>query len=429
MQRIYDDLGIRIELGCGPDTTDDLVSFALTGTGERVDIVNSLRHQPDGIRACATTLGIKPSGKPDFTVITLPQPGGAAAVMSQNRCPSYSVLRNRECMADGTLQAIAVGSGNANVFTPNGMRDLLRIAELLEAEFGIAAEHTLISQTGAIGAPLPMQCFESGISHLANKLQAQHLDAASEAMLTTDSGPKVASVAVGDFVLTGIAKGAGMVEPNMATMLVYFFTNAQADASFLQDALEGAVDVSFNRLSIDAATSTSDTVALVSTGAHALSSTQQEQFRQALTAMSVKLTRDIASQGEGVSKTLEVTVDSDVSLTYSQRVAKQIINSPLVKTSAHGAIPGWGRIVAAIGKPQSGHADPMLAPEQVEIALQSHTVYQRGQAITPDLQALNIALRRDKVMDIHVTLGAGGYLGRAWGCDLSVDYVQFNASA
>jgi len=205
MQRIYDDLGMSIEPGCGPDTTDDLVSFALTGTDERVSIVNSLRYQPDGIQTCATSLGIKPSGKPDFTVITLPQ--------------------------------------------------------------------------------------------------------------------------------------------------------------------------------------------------------------------------------QGVSKTLEVTVDSDVSLAYSQRVAKQIINSPLVKTAAHGAIPGWGRIVAAMGKPQSGHVDPMLAPEQVEIALQSHTVYQRGQAITPDLQALNLALRRDKVIDIYVMLGAGGYLGRAWGCDLSADYVQFNASA
>ena len=429
MQRIYDDLGVSIEPGCGPDTTDDLVSFALTGTDERVSIVNSLRYQPDGILTCATTLGIKPSGKPDFTVITLPQPGAAAAVMSQNRCPSYAVLRNRECMADGTLQAIAIGSGNANVFTPNGMRDLLRIAELLEAEFGISAEHTLISQTGAIGTPLPMALFESGIPRLANKLQPQHLDAASEAILTTDRGPKVASVAVGDLVLTGIAKGAGMVEPHMATILVYFFTNVQAGASFLQDALERAADVSFNRLSIDAATSTSDTVALVSTGTQALSSIQQEHFRQALVAMSVKLTRDLASQGEGVSKILEVTVDSDVSLTYSQRVAKQIINSPLVKTAAHGAIPGWGRIVAAIGQPQSGHVDPMLAPEQVEIALQSHPVYQRGKAITPDLQTLNLALRRDKVIDIHVTLGAGGYLGRAWGCDLSADYVQFNAGA
>ena len=429
MQRIYEDLGIRIEPGCGPDTTDDLVSFALTGTDASVEIANSLRYQPDGIRACATTLGIKPNGKPDFTVMTLPQPGAAAAVMSQNRCPSYSVLRNRECMADGTLQAIAVGSGNANVFTPNGMRDLLRIAELLEAEFGIAAEHTLISQTGAIGVPLPMPCFESGIPHLAHQLQAQHLDVASEAILTTDSGPKVASVAVGDLVLTGIAKGAGMVEPNMATMLVYFFTNAQVDSHFLQEALESAVDVSFNRLSIDAATSTSDTVALVSTGTQALSAPQQAQFRQALTAMSVKLTRDITSQGEGVSKTLEVTVDSDVSLLYSQRIAKHIINSPLIKAAAHGAVPGWGRIVAAIGTPQSGHDDPMLAPEQVEIALQSHTVYQRGQAIAPDLQALHTDLRRDKVIDIHVRLGAGGYLGRAWGCDLSADYVQFNANA
>lgn len=428
MQRLYDDLDITIEPGPGPDTTDDHVSFALPGSTHQVIIDNSLQHQPAGLQTCATSLGLKRIGRPDFTVVTLPKPAAAAAVFSQNRCPSYAVLRNRECIADGTLQALAVNSGNANIFTPNGRQDLSRIADLLEAEFGIAAEHTLISQTGVVCAPLPMDRFEDGIPHLSHTLQDRNLEAAAEAILTSDIGPRVASVEVDGLILSGIAKGSGMVEPNMATILVYLFTNAQIDSAFLQEALVGAVDVSFNRLSIDAAMSPGDTVAILSTGTHPLNSLQKRQFSQTLKALSVKLARDIVSQGEGVTKTLEVTVDSDHSRQYAQQVAKQIINSPLVKTAAHGAIPEWGRIVTAIGHPVPGQATPMLSPEAIKITLQTQIVYDGGRLITPDLSALRAALRHSNVIDIQVTIGAGGYLGRAWGCDLSPDYVHLNAA-
>ncbi len=414
MQHVYQDLGIAIQPGPGGNTADDIVSFTLAGTNEQVRIANDLRHQPEGIRTCACSLGIKANGRPDFTVITLPQPGKAAAVFSQSRCASYSVLRNRDCITDGALQAVAVNSGNANVLTPNGMQDLTRIAQLLEAEFHIPAEHTLISQTGTIGVPLPMALFAVGIPHLAKTLRERHLKAASEAILTTDSGPKVASVALGDIVLAGIAKGAGMVEPNMATMLAYFFTNAQLDAAVLQEALTDAVNASFNCTSIDAATSTSDTVALLSTGALPLQDNQALHVRQALTAMSVKLARDIVSQGEGVTKIMEVTVDSDVSVAYSQRLAKNVCHSPLVQTALGGAKPRWGPIAAALGKPEPGFTDPKLAPDQLAITLQSQPMYRRGQPVCWDTQALSAALRTDTVIRIDVTVGAGGHLGRVW---------------
>ncbi len=429
MQRIYDDLGITIEPGPGPDTTDDQVSFALPGSTQQAIIHNDLQHQPAGIQTCATSLGLKKSGKLDFTVITLPQPGTAAAVFSQSRCPSYAALRNRACLANGTLQALAINSGNSNIFTPNGIEDLKRISELLEAEFNIAADHTLISQTGVMCVPLPMAPFESGIPALSRTLRDHNLEGAAEAIMTSDISPKVASLEIDGLVLTGIAKGAGMVEPNMATILVYFFTNAQVDATFLKQTLVDAVEISFNRLSIDAATSPGDTVAIVSTGTHPLASLQKRQFSQALTALSVKLARDIVSQGEGVTKTLEVTVDSDSSLAYSQRVAKQIINSPLVKTAAHGSIPEWGRIVAAIGKAAPDPADSMLSPDKIKITLQTQTVYDRGQPVTPERSTLGQALRQSSVIDIHVTIGVGGHLGRAWGCDLSAEYVHLNSAS
>ncbi len=318
----YPDLAIAITPGSGPDTSDDIISFKLADTHEPVVIANDLQYQPAGLRTCSTALGIKPDGQPDFTVMTLPQPGPAAAVFSQGRCPSDTTLRGRQCLADGQFQAVAVGSGNSNIFTPNSASAVTRLAALLEHEFGIDAPQILLSLTGTIGVPLPMHCFETGIPHLATTLAEQNLDDASKAILTSDASPKTGSVALGDVVLAGIAKGAGMVEPNMATMLVYLFTNAQLDHAMLQDMLTHAVNASFNRLSIDAETSPSDTVALLSTATMPLSRGQTAHFRQALTALCVKLARDIVSQGEGVTKCIEATVNSPLGLAHAERLAK-----------------------------------------------------------------------------------------------------------
>ena len=425
---IYPDLGIAITPGSGPHTSDDIVSFRLTDTHELVAVANDLRYQPTGLRTCSAALGIKPDGRPDFTVMSLPQPGPAAAVFSQSRCPSDTTLRGRQCLADGQLQAVAVGSGNANIFTPDGTSAVNRIAFLLEREFDIEAPQILLSLTGIIGVPLPMPSFEAGIPHLATTLEEQNLDAASHAILTSDAGPKTGSVALGDLVLAGIAKGAGMVEPNLATMLVYLFTNAQLDHTVLQEMLAHAVNASFNRLSIDAETSPGDTVALLSTAHVPMSREQTAHFRQALTALCVKLARDIVSQGEGATTCIEATVNSPWGLTHAERLAKQVINSPLIKSAVYGAILNWGPIVAAIGKPVSGRHDPILDRNQVVIQLPGYDVFRCGQAIEVAAQPLLEALRTNTTVQIEVTIGAGGFLGRAWGCDLSPAYISLNAS-
>lgn len=423
---MYPDLGISITPGPGPNTCDDIVSFKLAATQEPVAIANDLTHQPAGLRTCSATLGIKPDGRPDFTVMTLPQAGPAAAVFSRSCCPSDTTLRGRECLADGQLQAVAVGSGNANIFTPDSTSAVTRLVDLLTREFGIEGPQMLLSLTGRIGVPLPMHCFETGIPHLATTLAEHNLDAASWAILTSDAGPKTGSVALGDVVLAGIAKGAGMVEPNMATMLVYLFTNAQLDQATLQDMLTHAVNASFNRLSIDAETSPSDTVALLSTATTPLPREQAAHFRQALTALCVKLTRDIVSQGEGVTKSIEATVNSPLGLTHAERLAKQIINSSLVKAAVYGARLNWGPIVAAIGKPVPGRDDPILDRDQMVIRLQGHDVFRCGQTIETTDHPLLEALRTQTTIQIDVTLGAGGALGRTWGCDLSPAYISLN---
>ncbi len=412
---VYPELGIAISPGSGPNTHDDTVSVRLSDTQETVSIANDLRYQPAGLRTCATTLGIKPNGHPDFTVMALPQPGPAAAVFSQSRCPSDTTIRGRLCLADGQLQAVAVGSGNSNIFTPDSTAAMTRIVALLEREFGIDAPQILLSLTGKIGVPLPMQCFESGIPSLSKTLVEHNLDASAKAILTSDAGPKTASVTLGDVTLAGIAKGAGMVESNMATMLVYLFTNAQLEHTMLQDMLTQAVNTSFNRISIDAETSPSDTVALLSTATTPLSHEKAVHFRQVLTALCVKLARDIVSHGEGVTKSIEVMVNSPWGPTHAKRLAKQVINSPLIKSAIYGAQLNWGPIVAALGKPVPERDDPILDRHQMMIRLQGHDVFRHGQTIEAMQPSLLEALHAHRTIQIEVTIGAGGALGRAWG--------------
>ncbi len=420
----YPDLGIAITPGPGPDTNDDIVSTRLAQIQETVAIANHLKYQPAGLRTGSAHFGIKPDGQPDFTIMALPQPGPAAAVFSQSRCPSDTTLRGRQCLANGQLQAVAVGSGNANIFTPDSTSAVTRIATVLARELGIDAPQILLSLTGAIGVPLPVPCFENGIPHLAQALVEHNLDDASNAILTTDAGPKTASVALGDVVLAGIAKGAGMVEPNMATMLVYLFTNAQLEHAMLQDMLTHAVNASFNRLSIDAETSPSDTVALLSTATTPLSRHQTAHFRQALTALCVKLARDIVSQGEGATKCIEATVHSPLGRHHAERLAKQVINSSLIKSAVYSAKLNWGPIVAAIGKPAAERHDPVLDRHQIVIRLQGHDVFRRGQTIEVMQSSLIEALRTHTTIQIEVKIGAGGDLGRAWGCDLSPAHLS-----
>ncbi|MFN8389599.1 MAG: bifunctional glutamate N-acetyltransferase/amino-acid acetyltransferase ArgJ [Bdellovibrionota bacterium] len=427
MQKIsYPELGIEIVPGPGRDTTDDTISF--TADDKRYTLVNSLEHQPHGIKTASATLGIKKSGKIDFTVVALEQPAPAAGLFTRSLCPSVTILRGRKILKDGKLQALAVNSGNANVFTPNGERDVNRTAELLAEELGIAADDILICSTGVIGVPLPMEKFEQGIPGIGATLRTNNLDAAASAILTTDHGPKTVSIKIGELVICGMAKGAGMIEPNMATMLVYFFTNARLSAEDLQSSLRQAADASFQSISIDSDTSTSDAVALFSTQQIVLDSTLKAAFDAALRAMSIKLARDIVSQGEGVSKIIECSVRTGISSQFAKQTAKGIINSPLVKAAVHGADPNWGRIVAAIGKSElpSGKSS-VLDPTQLTIQLMGETVYRNGEATTVDLPSVSRKMKEASLVSIAVTIEGDKFLARTWGCDLTEEYVTFNS--
>jgi glutamate N-acetyltransferase/amino-acid N-acetyltransferase len=379
--------------------------------------------------ACAAVAaGIKHADVLDFTVVKLDQPGSAAAVFTRSLCPSYAVTFDKECLADGRAQVLAVVSKNANVFTPHGAEDTRTMARWLSEELGVDVRDIVLSCTGVIGVPLPMEKLKSAIAGISHKLRPGALDAAAQAILTTDRGPKVCSVRVGELVVCALAKGAGMLEPNMATMLVYFFTNADIDGAGLRATLVDAVERTFNSLSVDSDTSTSDTVAIFSTRRVPFRDDDaRADFSDAVRCMSVKLAREIVARAEGATKLIECTVHLDTSARDAKIVGKKIINSPLVKTAVHGGDPNWGRIVMAIGKPDERLGLHAIATTDVVITLMGQVVYSRGQPVVPDLDALAHRIRSSASIGIDVRIGEGRYAATVWGCDLSREYVDINA--
>jgi glutamate N-acetyltransferase/amino-acid N-acetyltransferase len=426
-RKVFEDWNAYLEVAASGDPSEDVVWFRSKTVEREVKVEPSLAHQPDGVRCAAVAAGIKYEGVLDFTVVKLDAPGSAAAVFTKSLCPSYAVLYGREVLADGRAQALAVISKNANVFTPQGEADTRAMAEWLSKEIAVEPRDIVPSCTGVIGAPLPMEKVKAAITGIGAKLRPGALGEAARAILTTDRGPKVCSVRVGDLVVCAMAKGAGMIEPNMATMLVYFFTNADVDGRALQEILGGAVDRTFNSLTVDSDTSTSDTVAMFSTRAVPLDEALRSDFVDAVRAMSIKLARDIVAQSEGATKLIECTVRLDSSAADARIMAKKIVNSPLVKTAVHGGDPNWGRIVMAIGKPDERLGIGKIARESVVIEMMGKAMFSRGQAIPIDLAALAHELKSSSRISIEVRIGEGRHTAKVWGCDLSRRYVDINA--
>lgn len=378
--------------------------------------------QPQGFRTCAKNIGIKDATL-DFTVIASDVPASAAAMFTQNRFCGAAITVGRQHVANGQLQAFVINSKNANVATgEEGLANIQEVVQLAANELAIAPEDILPSSTGVIGRPLPMEKLRQGISGLAQQMQPGHLEQAALAIMTTDTHPKMHCYRVGNAVLVGIAKGVGMIEPNMATMLSYFMTDAAIAPAILHRCLQEAVERSFNMVSVDTDTSTSDTVAIMANGL--AGEVDLDEFRHALQQMAVELAKELAHDGEGATKLIEVTVEGAATFPQAKRVAKSIVNSPLVKTAIFGADPNWGRIAMAIGKCDEQTA---IIPEKVSIAFGNLLVYEGRPLADVDLSLLKAYLSNHEIL-IHVALGLGDARATVWGCDLSYDYVRINGS-
>ena len=426
-RKLFDDWNAYLETAASKDPSDDVVSFQSRTTGREIRIEPSLAHQPEGLSSVAVASGIKHEGVLDLSVVKLSRRAAAAAVFTKSRCPAHAIVFDRRTLADGHAQLLAVVSKNANVFTPHGDADVRTLARWLASEFAVEENDVVLSCTGVIGVPLPMDKLERAVAGLSKNLRPHALDEVSRAILTTDRGPKVCSVKMGDVVVCAMAKGAGMIEPNMATMLAYFFTNAAVPPARLNAILADAVERTFNAISVDSDTSTSDTVALFSTGGVPIQGDAEADFVDAIRCMSIKLARDIVAQSEGATKLIECTVRLDSSPGDAKIVAKKIVNSPLFKAAVHGGDPNWGRIVMAIGKPDQRLDAHPIAPADVVIEMMGQVVFSRSELIGTDAGALSRKLRDSTRIPVDVRIGEGRYGAKVWGCDLSARYVEINA--
>ena len=377
-------------------------------------------HQPQGFLSLAKNVGIKDTTL-DLTVIYSTVRARAAAMFTRNRFPGAPVIVGRKHIADGFTQALVINSKNANVaMGKQGINNAIETCRIVGEELGVNSYDVLPFSTGVIGRPLPMDKIRTGLRGIRSELKPDNLKLAAEAIMTTDKYPKYFSCQVGSAVIAGIAKGAGMIEPNMATMLVYLMTDAELPKAALRPMLRRIVDRTFNCMSIDTDTSTSDTVVLMANGL--AGSVRLAQFEKGLLQVSEYLTRELARSGEGATKLITVDVKGAKTTTQAKRVAKCVVNSPLVKTAVYGCDPNWGRVIMAVGK----SFDPSIDPAKVTIRFGATNVFKKGSPVDCDLEALREYLGQPEV-SIGVDLGIGKASVRVWGCDLTEGYIKENA--
>jgi glutamate N-acetyltransferase/amino-acid N-acetyltransferase len=374
---------------------------------------------PRGFRCASRNCGLKPNAR-DLALFVSDADATAAAIFTRNQFPGAPIILGRETIKGGRLRAIVANSKCSNVATGEaGVIAARRMAAAAAAEIGSSADRVLVSSTGVIGVPLPIDKIELGIVGMSGDLQTDPMLGA-EGIMTTDTHPKALSASVGGVTITWVAKGSGMIEPNMATMLAYIFTDAALDATVLDRMLRAAAAVSFNMLSVDSDTSTSDTCAILANGL--AGPVDEAAFLEVLTAGCIRMTEILARDGEGATHLIRATVRGAANDAEARRVAKSLINSPLIKTMVHGADPNVGRILMAVGK-----TDAIIRPGATDAWINGHLVLQGGARLEFDESVVRAALSVETV-DLEVALGVGTASAVAYGCDLTNGYVTENAA-
>ncbi|HEU4629758.1 MAG TPA: bifunctional glutamate N-acetyltransferase/amino-acid acetyltransferase ArgJ [Gemmatimonadaceae bacterium] len=375
---------------------------------------------PRGFHTASRNCGLKPSAR-DLTLFVSDVDAAAAALFTRNHFPGAPVVLGRETIQGGVLRAVVVNSTVSNVATGEaGLAAARRMAAAAAAEVGTTPDRVLVSSTGVIGVPLPIEKIERGLRGMCAELSDDPLVGA-EGIMTTDTHPKALSLSVGDATLTVVAKGSGMIEPNMATMLAYLFTDAALDAPTLDAMLREAAALSFNMLSVDSDTSTSDTCAILANGL--AGPVDHEAFRAALAVACVRMAETLARDGEGATHLVRAQVRGAASDAEARRVAKSIVNSPLVKTMVHGADPNVGRLLMAVGK----CFDCTIDPARTDAWINGYEVVRGGRRLDFDDDAVRVALGAETV-DLEVMLGVGEGTATAFGCDLTKGYIDENAA-
>ena len=402
-----------VSLGCAMQSPWQLVSGGVTA--------------PQGFAASGIAAGLKPSGKPDLALLLAPEGAVCAGAFTTSvvRAACVDLCVERLESTGGRARAVLINSGQANACTGDrGLIDSQRATQALADQLGVEADAMLICSTGVIGVPIPMPTLLAGLNPLVAALSATGGESAATAILTTDLVDKQVALEAelgGRRVrIGGMAKGSGMIHPDMATMLGFFSCDAGLDSSIWKAMVGQSVQRSFNAITVDGDTSTNDTVLAFAAG-EPLDSVHHAALEQGLTEAMQHLAKAIARDGEGATCLIEVQVVGADDESSALKVARTICGSSLVKTAVHGRDPNWGRIVAAAGR-----SGVPFDPEQVALWIGSHQLMQGGQPLPFDRDGASAALREPTVQ-IRLRLGAGISQGRAWGCDLSDQYVRINA--
>ncbi len=377
---------------------------------------------PSGFRSFVTNVGVKDSTK-DFTVVMADGPCAAAGVFTQSRFAGPSVVISRRNVADLSARAIVVISKNANVATGDeGTRHAEEVTASVAAKLGIDTGEVLLASTGVIGRIYPIDNIRAGIAALPVPLPDNDADDVARGIMTTDTVHKISSATIdgSNARIVGVAKGVGMIEPNMATLIAMVFTDADIAPKTLDTIFRSVINQTLNCVSVDTDTSTSDTAIILASGT--AGPVDESAFTSALQQVLLDLTKAVARDGEGAETLIEVCVDQARDAEQAKTVAKSIVNSPLVKTAVHGADPNWGRVAMAVGK-CSQYTD--IQQDNVIIRFGAQEVYP-NRVTDAGLAQLSEYMRGDDVT-IHVSLNTGNASATVWGCDLTDGYVRINA--
>jgi glutamate N-acetyltransferase/amino-acid N-acetyltransferase len=385
-----------------------------------------------GIRLAVAAAGIRYKDRPDVLLMEFAEATTVAGVFTKNLCPGAPVTYCREVLPGGVARGLVVNAGNANVFNGiQGVRAVEATAAAAAKALGVSPDEIFLASTGVIGEPLPAQKIAAVMQTLGAALQPGDLGAAARAIMTTDTFPKAASrtARIGgvEVTIAGIAKGSGMIAPDMATMLSFIFTDAAIPAPALQSMLAKSVDHSFNAITIDSDTSTSDTVLLFATGRARNKPfddpSHLADFRRALAEVTHDLAMMVVRDGEGATKLVEITVDGATSNHSAKRIALSIANSPLVKTAIAGEDANWGRIVMAVGK-----AGEPADRDKLAIAIGGIWMAKAGGVVPGYNEAPVVAHMKGQEIHIEVDIGLGHGRATVWTCDLTHGYIDINGA-
>ena len=388
---------------------------------------------PKGFLAAGIHSGIKKTGQLDLALIVSEKPGPIAGVFTSNRLPAAPVVLDRLHLKKGIGQALIVNSGNANAFTgPEGFAHAREMGRRVAEHLKIPRYRVFVGSTGVIGVPLPMPAVKNGISTLLFRVRKSGHREAARAIMTTDTRPKAMAVQhrIGGKVVTigGIAKGSGMIHPDMATMLAYLTTDVAIEQKILQKTLRAVTDQTFNCISVDGETSTNDTVLCLANGLAGnipirSSSSAHIQFQNLLHEVCHYLAMEICRDGEGATKIIKIEISGASNHKTAKQFAQTLATSPLVKTAVFGADPNWGRIIAALGK-----AGLPLHAQRIVIAFNGLPIVKDGKGLGPRVERHIQKMMRRPSLTISVALGMGSGSSIMWTTDLTYDYIKINAS-